>query len=372
MKSKQKPVKEPKAKKPPRERNSRKKLQFEDGVKAALIASAIICAAVLGIGGFFALRSVFSSEKPEISQITDSLPIENSEIENEIPVMPENPEITENLPSLEEALAELEAAAAGSAVPAPSDEQAPRGSPPAPSISSSTIPPQIPPMPANKKGTLILVIDDAGNNLRDLEPYLKFPGPITISVLPGLPYSVEAAKRIREAGKELFLHQPMESLSGRDSGPGAIKTGMSPAEVKEILIKNLNEIGPVAGFNNHEGSRATMETAIMRPLLEISRDSALIFLDSRTIADSVAPQIARELGISIAERDIFLDNEQDRASILSFLEAGCKRAEQNGTAILIGHVWSPQLGAILAEMYPVLLKQGFAFSTVSSAMNRGK
>jgi polysaccharide deacetylase 2 family uncharacterized protein YibQ len=219
---------------------------------------------------------------------------------------------------------------------------------------------------------LVLVIDDAGNNLQDLDQFLKFPGPITISVLPALANSVEAARRVRAAGKELFLHQPMEPLNGQDPGPGAIKTGMTPAQVKEILLKNFTEIGPVTGFNNHEGSRVTMDIELMRPLLEISKDSAILFLDSRTIADTVAPQIARQIGVPIAERDIFLDNEQDRASILAAIEAGCKRAEQNGKAILIGHAWTPRLAAILTELYPQLIQKGYAFATVSRASGWGK
>ncbi len=219
---------------------------------------------------------------------------------------------------------------------------------------------------------MVLVIDDAGNNLRDLDSFLKFPGPITISVLPGLAYSAETARRVRAAGKELFLHQPMEPLNGQDPGPRAIKTGMSPAEIKDALVKNLNEIGPVSGFNNHEGSRATGDPAIMRPVLEISRDSGLFFLDSRTTADTVAPQIANEIGITIVQRDVFLDNEQDRGSILAALENGCKRAEQNGIAIFIGHTWTPNLASILTEMYPQLIKRGFIFASVGTVLNRGK
>jgi polysaccharide deacetylase 2 family uncharacterized protein YibQ len=164
----------------------------------------------------------------------------------------------------------------------------------------------------------------------------------------------------------------MEPLNGQDPGPGAIKTGMSPGEVKEILVKNLNEVGPVMGFNNHEGSRATMDPLIMKPLLEVSRDSNLCFLDSRTIADTAGPGTARELGIAIAQRDFFLDNEQDRESILAVIEAACKKAEQNGSAVLIGHTWSPRLAAILAEAYPRLVKEGFAFTTISGLLSLGK
>jgi polysaccharide deacetylase 2 family uncharacterized protein YibQ len=367
--------KEKKTKKPPKERSTqrtRKKFQFEDGVRAALIAAAVLCVAVLGIGGFYAVRSVLvSGDKPKISLLDDVTEI-SREIPEEIPDLysetPSPPDVssgidipsgTDILPELDQAIHDLEASQ-GTVPSVASGAQA-----------SSTVQPQAVP-PAAYKGMLVLVIDDAGNNLQELEPFLKFPGPITISVLPGLANSAEAAKRVRAAGKELFLHQPMEPMNGQNPGPGAIKTGMTPAQVKEILIRNFNEIGPVAGFNNHEGSRVTMDMAIMRPLLEVSRDSALVFLDSRTIADTVAPQAARQLGITIAERDIFLDNEQDRASILAALEAGCKRAEQNGSAILIGHAWTPQLAALLTEMYPQLIQRGFAFATVSAVVGRGK
>ena len=369
MKTKQKP-----AKKPREPRTSRKKLQFEDGVKAALIASAIICAAVLGIGGFFAVRSLFSGgNNPEYfpaSGMEDTPPPIAAPLPQETPIITENPTGADILPELEEAIQNLEAAGGTDGAPL-----YPNGAPGASQTGASSAAPgvqSVPVKPGPHKGILVLVIDDAGNSLRDLDAFLKFPGPITISVLPGLANSVEAARQVRAAGKELFLHQPMEPLNGQNPGPGSINTGMTPAQIKEILVKNLNEVGPAAGFNNHEGSRATMDTAIMRPLLEVSRASALVFLDSRTIADTVAPQIARELGITIAERDIFLDNEQDRSSILAALEEGCKRAEQNGKAILIGHAWSPRLAAILAEMYPQLVKRGFSFATVSAAMGAGK
>jgi len=67
--------------------------------------------------------------------------------------------------------------------------------------------------PAENRGTLVFVIDDAGNNLQELEPFLRIPFPLTIAVLPGLPHSAEAAKRIRAAGKEVILHWRTESRS---------------------------------------------------------------------------------------------------------------------------------------------------------------
>jgi polysaccharide deacetylase 2 family uncharacterized protein YibQ len=379
-------VRKPQA--PQKTRKTRKKFQFEDGVRAALIAAVVICTAVLGLGGFFIIRSILhgGDDSLPIAAVAESTP--EAAPAPEPPVFPEEtfpgeafpPEtypqdsFSGTIPGLEQAISDLEAAGAGHDAAPALTETAPV--PAAPPVKPDAATPPAAPAQLStaveRKGIIVLVIDDAGNNLRELEPFLQFPGPITIAVLPGLANSIEAARRIRTSGKELFLHQPMEPLNGQDPGPGAIKTGMSPVEIKRIIIKNLNEIGPVSGFNNHEGSRATADPAIMRPVLEIVRDSALYFLDSRTTADTAAPQIAAQLGITIARRDVFLDNEQDRESMLAALEAGCKRAEQYGTAILIGHAWSPRLAALLTEMYPRIIKRGLVFSTVGTLLCRGK
>ncbi|MDR0313557.1 MAG: divergent polysaccharide deacetylase family protein [Treponema sp.] len=215
------------------------------------------------------------------------------------------------------------------------------------------------------RGKLVFVIDDAGNNLRELEPFLRFPGPLTIAVLPGLPNSAEAAKRIRAAGKEVFLHQPMESLGGSNPGPGAIYSGMEEAEIRSIINRNLDEIWPVSGMNNHEGSKITMDEKIMELVLQICRERGIIFLDSRTTADTKAPAASKRLEIPIRERDVFLDNEQDRNSIMRYLNTGLERAEQKGNAIMIGHTWSPQLAPLLEELYSFWISSGFSLSTVT-------
>jgi polysaccharide deacetylase 2 family uncharacterized protein YibQ len=222
------------------------------------------------------------------------------------------------------------------------------------------------------RGKLGFLIDDAGNNLGELDPFLNFPGPLTIAVLPGLPNSVEAARRIRAAGKEVFLHQPMEALGGRNPGPGAVYAGMGAAEIRAIVNKNLDEIWPVAGMNNHEGSRVTMDEAAMETILGICRERGILFVDSRTTAETAAPAAARKLGIVIGERDVFLDNEQDRNSILGYIGTGLRKAEQKGSAVMIGHTWSPALAPLLYELYADWLKEGYTLSTVSALAGVGR
>jgi len=216
------------------------------------------------------------------------------------------------------------------------------------------------------RGKLIFVIDDAGNNLWQLEPFLHFPGPLTIAVLPGLPDSAEAARRIRAAGKEVFLHQPMESLAGQSPGPGAIFAEMEEEEIRSVINRNLDEIWPVAGMNNHQGSKITMDEKIMEIVLTICKDRGILFLDSRTTAETIVPAVALRLGTQIGERDVFLDNEPDRDSIIRYIDTGLKKAAEKGSAVMIGHTFTPELAPLLGELYASWIAQDYTLSTVSA------
>jgi polysaccharide deacetylase 2 family uncharacterized protein YibQ len=206
------------------------------------------------------------------------------------------------------------------------------------------------------------------NNLQELEPFLQFPGPLTIAVLPGLPHSVETSRRIRAAGKELILHQPMEAIGGQDPGPGAIYSGMEPGEIRAIVERNLAEVGPVAGMNNHQGSKITIDGLAVKTLLTVCREQGIYFLDSRTTADTVVPEVAKTLEMKIGERDVFLDNIQQKAAMIHSVEDGLRKLIKKPSAIMIGHTWSPELAAVLAELYPDLVKQGYSFATLSEFM----
>lgn len=236
-----------------------------------------------------------------------------------------------------------------------------------------TVQPQAPPelpKPPQHQGTLVFVIDDAGNNLQELEPFLRFPGPLTIAVLPGLPHSAEAARRIRAAGKEVFLHQPMEAIGGQNPGPGAIYAEMNTEAILAILNKNITEIGPISGMNNHQGSKITMNQQIMETVLGFCRENGIPFIDSRTTSETAVPAAARSLGLKIGERSIFIDNEQSRSSMNRSIEAGLSQASHRGSAIMIGHTWSPELAPLLTDLYQNLLTQGYTLSTASKLIGR--
>ena len=221
-------------------------------------------------------------------------------------------------------------------------------------------------------GSLTFVFDDAGHNLDQLEHFLRLPFPCTIAVLPGLRYSSESARRIRKAGKQVILHQPMQSVDLHiNPGPGAVTPGLSAEQIKNIVRKNLEEIWPVAGMNNHEGSLMTADEAAMSAVLDVVAEKHIFFLDSRTTARSAVAKVAKEKNMAIWERAIFIDNDKSRAAMETQIKKGLSIARQKGSAIMIGHVFTVELAQLLTEMYPALIEDGFSLSAIAQVAQKG-
>lgn len=221
-------------------------------------------------------------------------------------------------------------------------------------------------------GTLMFVFDDAGHNLEQLEYFLRLPFPCTIAVLPRLRYSSESAKRIRKAGKQLILHQPMQSVNPHiDPGPGAITPDLSGEAIKNIVRKNLEQIWPAAGMNNHEGSLITADETAMRAILDVAAEKKIFFLDSRTTAQSVVTKVAKERNMVVWERAIFIDNDKSRVAMERQIKKGLRIAKQKGSAIMIGHVFTVELAQLLTEMYPMMVEEGFSLSAIAEIAQKG-
>ena len=227
--------------------------------------------------------------------------------------------------------------------------------------------PEIP--PAVNGAKLVLIFDDGGQNLSQLESFLALPFPVTVAVLPKLAHSKQAAERVRKSGKVLMLHQPMQAINlSVNPGPGAITPDMTLYEIETCLRENIAEIGPVRGLNNHEGSLICEDEVKIGTVLQVSSNMGLYFVDSRTTSQTRIPQAAMSLGLSYYERNVFIDNTKNRADIISEIMKGVSIANKNGAAIMIGHVWSADvLPEILSELYPLLSGKGYVFTTVSAS-----
>ena len=237
-----------------------------------------------------------------------------------------------------------------------------------------TIEEQIVSKPENKpiEKQIFIVIDDVGNNLSSLQNQLKVSVPVTFALMPGRPYSEESARLIKEAGFDMILHQPMEAVGGENPGTGAIYSRMNAAEIRKVLDANLKGLPEIKGINNHMGSKVTADKKTMNDIMSYLSEREMFFLDSVTTHESVAKETAEQTGVDFAMRNVlFLDNEDDPASIKKAFMSGVVVAEATGKAIMIGHVKSLSLVDVIEEAVPGLKKAGYTFHGLSSLFEKG-
>ncbi len=221
-------------------------------------------------------------------------------------------------------------------------------------------------IPSAKNGaTLVFIIDDGGYDTYNLKLYTSLPFPIAIAVLPKLAHSKDCAAIVRNSGQELMLHQPMQAQNLKlNPGEGAILPDMSLSEVYRQVSENIAEIGPIKGLNNHEGSLITCDVMKIGAVLDAVLDNGIFFVDSRTSAQTKAPQAALERDMKILERDVFIDDIISKEEMLAQIYRGLGIANKNGKVIMIGHVDKSAkiLPQLLNDMYPYLKQKGYKFA----------
>ena len=205
---------------------------------------------------------------------------------------------------------------------------------------------------------LAIIIDDLGYDRSAADAVLALGFPLTVSVLPHLPLSSELAEEAQRRGDQVMLHLPMESeADGAKPEDIELRVGMSAAQVDATLAGMLDTVPYAAGVNNHQGSRATADPALMQALMPALRQRGLFFVDSRTDAKTVAYDMAERAGVPAASRKVFLDDTPSREAILKQLDLAARDAQRDGFTIAIGHP-RPATIAALAEGVPQLEARG--------------
>ncbi|WP_332691186.1 divergent polysaccharide deacetylase family protein [Halalkalibacter lacteus] len=194
---------------------------------------------------------------------------------------------------------------------------------------------------ANKKPQVAVIIDDFGGNVKGVNSFLSGYIPITVAIMPFMEKSTEQAERAHHAGLEVMIHLPMEPKKGKSSwlGPNAITSSLSNEEVRKRVLAAIENVPHAKGINNHMGSKIVEDERIMRVILEVAASHGLYVIDSGTSSNSVIPELANELNIPFASRNIFLDDTHSSSQhVNKQMSALLKMAQKNKKAIGIGHV----------------------------------
>lgn len=186
---------------------------------------------------------------------------------------------------------------------------------------------------------IAIIMDDLGHDLELARSFVRLNLPLGISVLPLAPHTDAVVKLANQKKRELMLHLPMEpkDYPEIDPGPGALMVGMGDKEISKTLRRHLGCVAGVRGVNNHMGSLFTENRNKMAVVMRELKGQGLFYVDSRTTSESVAFRVAKETGVPVASRSVFLDNDLSTRAMRYQMERLLGMARHCGRAIGIAH-----------------------------------
>jgi uncharacterized protein len=210
-----------------------------------------------------------------------------------------------------------------------------------------------------------IIIDDIGYNMDVVRALGALGRPLTLAILPSCPHTREAAQAAGELGLEVMLHLPLESLRHSVArAPGTIDTDMNKSDIEKSVAGFLDQLPTARGVNNHAGSKATEDPAVMKSVLDVLKSRGLYFIDSRTSRRTVAYDAARSLGVPAAERRVFLDEPPGAGTVRSRLQELFRVARKTGMAVAIGHARMETVEALRTDL-PLADREGVRLVFVS-------
>ena len=216
---------------------------------------------------------------------------------------------------------------------------------------------------------LSIILDDLGSDRRAAEQIFDLPYPLTISVLPNHEYSDEIAQEAQRRGYQVMLHLPMQAVATEKPEAQELRPGMPAAEVSKLVSQFLQNVPGAVGVNNHQGSEATSDPALMRELMSVLREHHLFYIDSRTTAATVAYETAHSSRVPSAFRNVpFLDDVAEVGAVRKQLELALRGAREKGEAVAIGHPHPATLQA-LREVLPKAQSEGVRLSFASELVH---
>jgi polysaccharide deacetylase 2 family uncharacterized protein YibQ len=222
----------------------------------------------------------------------------------------------------------------------------------APKAAHTASPPPPPSGQQDGRGRLAIILDDLGNDRATADAIFALPYPLTVSVLPYHTHSVDIAEEAHRRGYEVMLHLPMQSIGNETPEAHELHPGMPADDIPALFEQMMQNVPNVAGVNNHQGSEATADPALMKELMPVLRKWNLFYVDSRTTAATVAYDTAQRLGVRSGFRNVpFLDDVAQVSAVRKQLELALRGAKEKGEAIAIGHPHPATLRA-LSEVLP--------------------
>ena len=199
----------------------------------------------------------------------------------------------------------------------------------------------------------------------------KLPPAVALAFDPYASDLNEWMIRARRAGHEVYVAVPMESgrFPQEDPGPHALQTDAKPEENVKRLEFVLSRFGGYVGAVTVMGSKFKTTEEQLRPVLNILKARGLMFVDGGGTEGSIAPKVAREVGVPRAASDVYIDAHTPRSAIdLKFTEAESFARQRSVTVLSVEA--NPANLERLAAWLPTLDGKRMGLTSVSSVADK--
>lgn len=217
---------------------------------------------------------------------------------------------------------------------------------------------------------LAIIIDDFGYGGEGTAEMLALDIPFTAAIMPFSSQSAEDAQNAVASGKDVIIHMPMESLTGKKEwvGDKGIFCNMDKTSIEQCMAEAYQIVPQAIGVNNHMGSAVMENEAVLDMVLDAVKQKQDVFIDSVTTANSKCATLAEQKDMPYFKRDVFLDSTDSVQQVEKQLRQAAEIAKEKGYAVAIGHV-GPEGGMVtvqaLQNLKEPLQKEGICFVKVS-------
>ncbi len=175
----------------------------------------------------------------------------------------------------------------------------------------------------------------------------------------------EWVTKARAEGHEVLLAIPLEpkDYPAEDPGPHVLLTTLPTDENIKRLQWLMSRYTGYVGVINYMGAKFEVAQASLQPVLEEVKRRGLLYLDDGSVEDSVAGQVAKDVGLEYSVAQVRIDAAQ-MAKDLAALEAAAKA---QGAAIGIAKA-EPATVKKISEWAGSLEGKGLVLVPVSAAM----
>lgn len=195
------------------------------------------------------------------------------------------------------------------------------------------------------KPKLAIIIDDV-SFAHEVKLIKKIPYKVNPSFFPPTKRHPGTVKLSKSFAFKM-VHLPTEAISYAKPEPETLKVGDSIGQIRKRIQQIKRWFPSIKYYNNHTGSKFTADLKSVDKLVRVMRDERLHFVDSRTTAQTKAPQIAKKYGLKLYSRDVFLDNSIDKNLIRKQIEKAISIAKKRGYAVAICHPHKNTLQVLL-------------------------